>query len=102
MTLLSFAMPSGATAYAKAVVLAKNAATGDAASFEISGGGKRSGAGSLAIIGSVVSLLSVKDAAASTWTATITISGNNLIVQATGALVTTIDWICILDIFHAE
>lgn len=53
---------------------------------------KRTNSGSAEIVGSVSTVHSGKDAGASSWGATFTVSGNNLLVSVTGGNAVTVNW----------
>lgn len=81
-----------------AFVEAYSAATGDAKVFQIVGAVERI-AGGAVILGSVLNLITAQGSAgATTWAATIDVSGNDLRGRVTGALATTISWRVRLEI----
>jgi len=53
---------------------------------------RKSAAGTLAIVGTVQTLVASSDAGASTWTCVVTASGNNLLISVTGEAGKTINW----------
>lgn len=54
--------------------------------------GAKRGTGAAALIGNAVQLASERDAGAASWTVTMGVSGNSLIVTTTGAAATDITW----------
>lgn len=77
-----------ATAYIEAYA----AATGDAKVFQLVGGIERI-AGGAVILGSILNLIAAQGSAgATTWAATMDVSGNDVRARVTGALATTISW----------
>ncbi len=75
-----------------AYIEAYSAAAGDAKVFQLAGGIERI-AGGAVILGSVLNLITAQGTAgATTWAATMDVSGNDVRVRVTGALATTIEW----------
>lgn len=90
LTLLTIPLPAAGNVVVQAFVVARDTA-GNSKSFNVNAGGK-SVASVATVLGAVTSLLSVGDAGAALWTATLIASGSDLVVQVTGAAATTIDW----------
>ena len=60
--------------------------------YQITGLAKNNG-GTVALVGTPTVTTIAEDASASTWNASVTVSGGNLLIQVTGALATTIRWV---------
>lgn len=73
-------------------IVARRASNGDAAHFELRDAVKRHGGGSAALIGAILSPAFATDAGAGAWTASLAVSGNNLLVKVQGAVGHTVTW----------
>lgn len=91
VTLATYTLPTDAVIIAEGYACGRTSA-GNSVAFKLSSSAKRVASAASAAIGSVANLLGVADAAVATATVTITTSGNNVILQATGTLAQTIDW----------
>lgn len=75
-----------------AFIEAYSAAAGDAKVFQLVGGIERI-AGGAVVLGSILNLIAAQGTAgATTWAATMDVSGNDVRVRVTGALATSISW----------
>ena len=91
-TAVTYTVPANSIAIVYAYVMALNAAAGDSKGFTPWASVLREG-GAPAVVGSVVNMITPQGSAgATTWTSTIAISGNDVIVQVDGAIAATIEW----------
>lgn len=93
----AYTVPANSAVMIEARVIARSGA-GDVGIWKIMGATKRASS-TAALVSTVLDLLSPrKDVAAALWGATIKNTGNDVYVELTGGLATTIDWIVIADI----
>lgn len=79
-------------------VAARETGNTDRAVFQFTALAYRASGGGATLQGTVISLVTpIKTAGATTWDATVTTSGNNILVSVTGAAATTINWACDVD-----
>lgn len=92
LTVFRATLPTNTGYRAKLYVLAVDAGNGAVRSIEASIVAKRLGAGAV-LVGAPVVIANHQDAAASTWAIAAAVSGNDVVVTATGAAGRTIDWL---------
>ena len=81
------------TAWAFSCLIIGRATTSDVnGAYQITGLAKNNG-GTVALVGTPTVTTIAEDTLASTWNASVTVSGGNLLIQVTGAAATTIRWV---------
>lgn len=94
----TYTLPTATVINITAFIEAYSSAAGDAKVFQVTGGIERI-AGGAVILGSILNLITAQGTAgATTWTATMDVSGNDVRVRVTGAVATTVDWMARLEI----
>lgn len=91
VTLATFTLPNDAVIVAEGYACGRTS-VGNSAGFKVSASAKRVASAAATAIGAVAGLLGVVDAALATATVTISATGNDVILQATGTIGQTIDW----------
>jgi hypothetical protein len=97
ITAANFTLPASCVAEMKADVLARTSG-GVRAVFKIFGSAGREGAGATLISTALDIISARKDAGATTWLAAVVITGNDIAVEITGQISTTIDWLIHADV----
>jgi hypothetical protein len=94
----TLAIPDNSGTSIEARIVARDTASSARAMWVIAGGVYRQGGGAATMIGSSVSLTNqTTGAPANTWTATITVSGNNALISVTGSAGLTVNWAASVD-----
>jgi hypothetical protein len=91
-TLFTLALPDNSGTVMVVNITARDTASGNRAAYQRIANVYRQGGGGATLNVGVVATASIESVAA--WDATISVSGNNAIVQVTGAAATTINWAC--------
>ena len=72
-------------------VVGRRQATGDSATYVITGAVKRSASGAATIVG-LMTIFAREDVGATTWNANVVVSGNDMLIQVQGQAAATVDW----------
>lgn len=80
------------TTYAITALISGNGPTGKHIWIDIKCGGYREGVGSATLLGDAI--ITFDDVGATTYTADVSVSGNDLLIQVQGAAAETVDWNC--------
>jgi len=91
-TVFTLAIPDNSMVGLEVSVVARATGSADRAQYTLRAGVFRQAGGAATVLGSVAQTTN-ESAGAAAWDATITVSGNNALVQVTGAA-TTINWAC--------
>lgn len=96
-TIATYSIPAGSACHYQAIVTGKGAADGLTTMMQ---GGVLDLSGTSSLLTVITALLSLnRSTGAATWAVTADLSGTTLRIRVTGALATTIDWMCNLNVW---
>lgn len=98
-TILTIPLDDNTTTKVFVELAGQSDGTNTGAAYERVAAYRRNDAGAPALIGAVATPFTAEDTAG--WDITLTLSGNNLLIQVTGAAATTIDWVCRVHLHKA-
>src|SRR4029079_12653868 len=89
-TALTYPIPDGSIVRLEARIVARNASTGDSATYRKVVGVKRHSGGAATLVGAVAGDTDMEDVAG--WNATIDANSNDARIRVTGAAASTVVW----------